>query len=148
MRDSSDACATRLFYTCRNIFEMYVGLVPEHHKKFLETIPQQVGENNTQQNNLNLKKARLKLIIIIATVLLALFHNNCMYLAHHLLTLAHEYRDRFSENLQKLNLTFADQVTVLRDIGSEYFLAHMRYQRNIIFDIIKDSGSQFSSIDY
>ncbi|XP_067210231.1 centromere/kinetochore protein zw10 homolog isoform X2 [Linepithema humile] len=112
MRDSSDACAIRLFYTCRNIFELYVGLVPEHHKKFLETIPQQV----------------------------ALFHNNCMYLAHHLLTLAHEYRDKFSENLQKLNLTFADQVTVLRDISSEYFLAHMRYQRNIIFDIIKDSG--------
>lgn len=42
--NSSDACAVRLFYTCRNIFEMYVGLVPEHHKKFLETIPQQVGK--------------------------------------------------------------------------------------------------------
>jgi len=45
--DSSDACAIRLFYTCRNVFEMYTGLVPEHHKKFLETIPQQVGKNNT-----------------------------------------------------------------------------------------------------
>lgn len=70
----------------------------------------------------------------------ALFHNNCMYLAHHLLTLAHEYRDRFSKNVQKYNLTFADQVTVLRDAGSQCFLEHMKYQRNIIFDIIKDSG--------
>lgn len=43
--DSSDASAVRLFYTCRNVFEMYAGLVPEHHKKFLETIPQQVGKN-------------------------------------------------------------------------------------------------------
>ncbi|XP_032666419.1 centromere/kinetochore protein zw10 homolog [Odontomachus brunneus] len=111
-RDSSDACAVRLFYTCRNVFGMYAWLVPEHHRKFLDTIPQQV----------------------------ALFHNNCMYLAHHLLTLAHDYRDKFSKNLQKLNLTFADQVTVLRDVGSRYFLEHMRYQRNIIFDIIKDSG--------
>ncbi|XP_024889791.1 centromere/kinetochore protein zw10 homolog [Temnothorax curvispinosus] len=110
--DSSDACAVRLFYTCRNVFEMYAGLVPEHHKKFLETIPQQV----------------------------ALFHNNCMYLAHHLLTLAHEYRDRFSKIVQRLNLTFADQVMILRDVGSQCFLDHMRYQRNIIFDIIKDSG--------
>lgn len=110
--DSSDACAIRLFYTCRNVFEMYAGLVPEHHKKFLETIPQQV----------------------------ALFHNNCMYLAHHLLTLAHEYRDRFSKIVQKLNLTFADQIMILRDVGSQYFLDHMKYQRNIIFDIIKDSG--------
>lgn len=74
-------------------------------------------------------------------MLAALFHNNCMYLAHHLLTLAHDYRDKFSKNLQKLNLTFADQVTMLRDFGSQYFLEHMRYQRNIIFDIIKDSGS-------
>ncbi|XP_025159400.1 centromere/kinetochore protein zw10 homolog isoform X2 [Harpegnathos saltator] len=111
-RDSSDACAIRLFYTCRNVFGMYAGLVPEHHRKFLDTIPQQV----------------------------ALFHNNCMYLAHHLLTLAHDYRDKFSSNLQKLNLTFADQVTVLRDVGSRCFMEHMRYQRNIIFDIIKDSG--------
>ena len=71
---------------------------------------------------------------------LALFHNNCMYLAHHLLTLAHEYRDRLSKIVQRLNLTFADQVTILRDIGSQSFLDHMRYQRNIIFDIIKDSG--------
>lgn len=75
----------------------------------------------------------------------ALFHNNCMYLAHHLLTLAHDYRDQFSKSLQKLNLTFADQVTVLRDVGSRCFLEHMRYQRNIIFDIIKDSGSYAST---
>lgn len=109
---SSDACAIRLFYTCRNVFEMYAGLVPEHHRKFLETIPQQV----------------------------ALFHNNCMYLAHHLLTLAHEYRDKLPEALQKHNLTFADQTLVLRDVGSDCFLEHMRYQRNIILDILKESG--------
>ena len=34
----------RLFYTSRNIFEMYAYLVPEMHKSFLETIPQQVGK--------------------------------------------------------------------------------------------------------
>lgn len=46
-RDSSDACAVRLFYTCRNVLGMYAGLVPEHHKKFLDTIPQQVGKSDT-----------------------------------------------------------------------------------------------------
>ncbi|XP_047364969.1 centromere/kinetochore protein zw10 homolog [Vespa velutina] len=110
--DSSDASAVRLFYTCRNVFEMYAGLVPEHHKKFLETIPQQV----------------------------ALFHNNCMYLAHHLLTLAHEYRDKLPRSLQQLNLTFTDQTLILRNVGSECFLEHMRYQRDIIIDILKESG--------
>lgn len=63
-----------------------------------------------------------------------------MYLAHHLLTLIHEYRDRFSSNLQRLNLSLADQVVILRDVGSQCFLEHMKFQRNIIFDIIKDSG--------
>ncbi|KAI4497966.1 hypothetical protein M0802_006790 [Mischocyttarus mexicanus] len=110
--DSLDASAVRLFYTCRNIFEMYAGLVPEHHRKLLETIPQQV----------------------------ALFHNNCMYLAHHLLTLAHEYRDKLPGSLQQLNLTFADQTLILRNVGSECFLEHMRYQRDIIIDILKESG--------
>ncbi|XP_015431621.1 PREDICTED: centromere/kinetochore protein zw10 homolog [Dufourea novaeangliae] len=109
---SSDSCAIRLFYTCRNVFEMYSGLVPEHHRKFLETIPQQV----------------------------AVFHNNCMYLAHHLLTLGHEYRDKLPESLQNYNLTFADQILVLRNVGSTCFLEHMKYQRNIIFDILKESG--------
>ncbi|PBC33069.1 Centromere/kinetochore protein zw10 [Apis cerana cerana] len=109
---SSDTCAIQLFYTCRNFFEMYAGLVPEHHRKFLETIPQQV----------------------------AMFHNNCMYLAHHLLTLGFEYKDKLPKSLQNLNLTFADQVLVLRDVGSSCFLEHMKYQRNIIFDILKESG--------
>ncbi|XP_053979432.1 centromere/kinetochore protein zw10 homolog [Hylaeus volcanicus] len=108
----TDACAIRLFYTCRNIFEMYSGLVPEHHRKFLETIPQQV----------------------------AVFHNNCMYLAHQLLTLAHEYRDKLPTSIQNYNLTFADQILILRNVGSACFLEHMKYQRNIIFDILKESG--------
>lgn len=42
--NSSDSCTVQLFYTCRNIFEMYAGLVPEHHRIFLETVPHQVGE--------------------------------------------------------------------------------------------------------
>ncbi|XP_078037414.1 zeste-white 10 kinetochore protein [Augochlora pura] len=110
--NSLDSCALRLFYTCRNVFEIYSGLVPEHHRKFLETIPQQV----------------------------AVFHNNCMYLAHNLLTLGHEYRDKLPESLKDYNLVFADQILILRDVGSAYFLEHMKYQRNIIFDILKESG--------
>jgi Centromere/kinetochore Zw10. len=41
---STDFCAVRLFCTARNIFELYTAVVPTHHKKFLETIPQQVGK--------------------------------------------------------------------------------------------------------
>ena len=70
----------------------------------------------------------------------AMFHNNCMYLAHHLLTLGHEYRDKLPESLHNLNLTFADQVLVLRDVGSSCLLEHMKYQKDIIVGILSHSG--------
>lgn len=41
-----EMCAVRLFYTIRNIFEMYSAVVPLHHKKFLQTLPQQVGKTH------------------------------------------------------------------------------------------------------
>lgn len=41
---SMELCGIRLLYTVRNIFEMYCAIVPLYHKKFLETLPQQVGE--------------------------------------------------------------------------------------------------------
>ncbi|KAF3420746.1 hypothetical protein E2986_03244 [Frieseomelitta varia] len=116
--NSSDSCTVQLFYTCRNIFEMYAGLVPEHHRILLETVPHQV----------------------------AMFHNNCMYLAHHLLTLGHEYRDKLPESLHNLNLTFADQVLVLRDVGSSCLLEHMKYQKDIIIGILSHSGCIMNSM--
>jgi len=63
-----------------------------------------------------------------------------MYLAHHLLSLAYEYRDLLPSHLQKHNVTYADLTTVLRTVGSECFLDHMKYQRNIIIDILRESG--------
>lgn len=41
---SSDQYVLRLFYTSRNVMEMYAALIPEIHRSFLETIPQQVGK--------------------------------------------------------------------------------------------------------
>jgi centromere/kinetochore protein ZW10 len=109
---STDFCSIRLFCTARNIFELYGAVVPTHHQKLLETIPQQV----------------------------ALFHNNCMYLAHRLVTLSHEYRSRFPTVLQSHASTFIDQVTVLRELGTSVFLKFMQGQRKQILDILRDSG--------
>ncbi|XP_074102438.1 zeste-white 10 kinetochore protein [Cotesia typhae] len=109
--ENSTAAAAKLYYTSRNVIEHYVWTVPEYHKKFLETIPQQV----------------------------ALFHNNCMYLAHNLMTLGHEYKAKL-QKLKNHNITYVDLTLKLRNIGSQTFLNHVKYQRGIITDIIKDSG--------
>ncbi|KAK0089817.1 hypothetical protein PV325_005124 [Microctonus aethiopoides] len=109
---SPESCAPKLFYTSRNIFEEYVWIVPEYHKNFLETIPQQV----------------------------ALFHNNCMYFAHHLMTLPIKYRNKIPNSLQDHNITYVDLTLKLRSIGVEYFHNHVKYQRDIILNILKNSG--------
>lgn len=70
----------------------------------------------------------------------ALFHNNCMYLAHHLVTLGHEYSSRFPAVLKSHTSTFIDQVTMLRELGTSMFLKFMRGQRKQILDILRDSG--------
>lgn len=63
---SSDQCAVQLFYSVRNIFHLFHDVVPTYHKENLRKLPQ----------------------------LAAIHHNNCMYIAHHLLTLGHQFRLR------------------------------------------------------
>ena len=82
----------------------------------------------------------LSLKTILTKCLSALFHNNCMYLAHNLLTLVHEYEYKLSEILKQHNLTYADQTLMLRKVGVDYFLNHMKIQREFIFDILRKSG--------
>ncbi|XP_011500160.1 PREDICTED: centromere/kinetochore protein zw10 homolog [Ceratosolen solmsi marchali] len=110
--NNSGEFVLRLFYTSRNIFEMYAALMPEIHKSFIKTIPQQA----------------------------ALFHNNCFYLAHQLLTLPFKYNKKLQVHLHNFSMTYIDQVLLLREVGSKYFLNHMKYQRDIIFDILHESG--------
>lgn len=66
-----------------------------------------------------------------------------MYLAHNLLTLAHEYQHKLPKTLLNSNVNFTDQSILLQRTGSEYFLTHMKYQKDIIIDIIKQSGNSW-----
>ncbi|XP_067009674.1 centromere/kinetochore protein zw10 homolog [Anabrus simplex] len=109
---STDLSSVRLFYSARKIIELYCAVVPIHHSTFLEKIPQQV----------------------------ALFHNNCMYLAHHLVTLGVEYKDRLPSVLRNHTITFIDLVHKLRELGTTTFLKYMQEQRKQILDILRDSG--------
>lgn len=40
---ASEVCAKRLYYTARNVLELYMAIVPLHFKTILECLPQQVG---------------------------------------------------------------------------------------------------------
>ena len=44
-RTSDDEMSVQLFYTTRNMFEMFASLVPVYHRQLLTTLPQLAGNN-------------------------------------------------------------------------------------------------------
>ncbi|XP_038044149.1 centromere/kinetochore protein zw10 homolog [Patiria miniata] len=91
-------CAIQLFYTVRNMFEIFCDVVPTYHRDSLQKLPQ----------------------------VCPLHHNNCMYIAHHLLTLGHQYRQSLPPPLCDGTSTFVDLIPVFRKLASECFLAQMK----------------------
>ncbi|XP_059563902.1 centromere/kinetochore protein zw10 homolog isoform X3 [Myotis daubentonii] len=115
---SSDQCAVQLFYSVRNIFHLFHDVVPTYHKENLQKLPQ----------------------------LAAIHHNNCMYIAHHLLTLGHQFRLRLAPILCDGTTTFVDLVPGFRRLGTECFLAQMRAQKGELLERLS-SARNFSSMD-
>ena len=63
----------------------------------------------------------------------ALHHNNCMYIAHHLLTLGHQFRSKLPEPLNQSVATFVDLVPTIRHMGEKCFLEQLV---SILFEIL------------
>ncbi|KAM4646515.1 centromere/kinetochore protein zw10 homolog isoform 2-T2 [Amazona ochrocephala] len=115
---STDHCCIQLFYSVRNIFQLFYDVVPTYHKENLQKLPQ----------------------------LAAIHHNNCMYIAHHLLTLGHQFRYRLTNVLCDGAATFVDMVPGFRRLGMECFLAQMRVQKGEILERLS-SARNFSNMD-
>ncbi|XP_012864944.1 PREDICTED: centromere/kinetochore protein zw10 homolog [Dipodomys ordii] len=110
--------AVQLFYSVRNIFHLFHDVVPTYHKENLQKLPQ----------------------------LAAIHHNNCMYIAHHLLTLGHQFRLRLAPILCDGTATFVDLVPGFRRLGTECFLAQMRAQKGELLERLSSARS-FSNMD-
>ncbi|NXN09957.1 ZW10 protein, partial [Indicator maculatus] len=115
---STDQCCVQLFYSVRNIFQLFYDVVPTYHRENLQKFPQ----------------------------LAAIHHNNCMYIAHHLLTLGHQFRYRLTSILCDGAATFVDLVPGFRRLGMECFLAQMRVQKGEILERLS-SARNFSNMD-
>ncbi|XP_004604760.1 centromere/kinetochore protein zw10 homolog [Sorex araneus] len=115
---SSDQCAVQLFYSVRNIFHLFHDVVPTYHKENLQKLPQ----------------------------LAAIHHNNCMFIAHHLLTLGHQFRSRLAPILCDGTTTFVDLVPGFRRLGTECFLAQLRAQKGELLERLS-SARNFSNMD-
>ncbi|XP_073230670.1 centromere/kinetochore protein zw10 homolog [Porites lutea] len=106
---STPQCGILLFYTVRNMFELYCNVVPTYHEKRLSTLPQ----------------------------LSALHHNNCMYIAHHLLTLGHQFRPKLPEPLNQSVASFVDLVPTIRQMGEKCFLEQLKKQQSNLLELVK-----------
>ncbi|CAH0727635.1 unnamed protein product, partial [Brenthis ino] len=107
----SDVVCKKLYCTVRLIFELYDAVVPYHHENYLQTIPQYV----------------------------ALFHNNCMYLAHNLQTLGDKWLSLMEGREVDYPIGFVDLVQKIRDLGYIHLTMHMQQQRKQILDNIRSS---------
>uniref|UniRef100_A0A1E1WK00 Centromere/kinetochore protein zw10 homolog n=1 Tax=Pectinophora gossypiella TaxID=13191 RepID=A0A1E1WK00_PECGO len=107
----SDVVCKKLYHTTRLVFELYDAVVPYHHENYLQTIPQYV----------------------------ALFHNNCMYLAHNLQTFGDKWLMLMEGRELDYAISFVDLVQKLRDLGYKHLTIHMQQQRKQILDNIRSS---------
>lgn len=115
---SSTYCSLQLFFTVRNIFQLFYDVVPTYHKENLLKFPH----------------------------LAAIQHNNCMYLAHHLLTLGHYFRAHLPQPHSEGVATFVDMVPGFRKLGARCFLAQMNVQRAELLERLS-TAHNFCNLD-
>ncbi|EDO33366.1 predicted protein [Nematostella vectensis] len=101
--------AVQLFYTVRNVFELYCSVVPAYHQDNLATLPQ----------------------------LSALHHNNCMYISHLLMTAGHQFSAQLPEPLGVGTVTFMDLVPTVREIGEKCLFEQLKRQRSQLLSTIR-----------
>uniref|UniRef100_A0A7N9ATC9 Centromere/kinetochore protein zw10 homolog n=1 Tax=Mastacembelus armatus TaxID=205130 RepID=A0A7N9ATC9_9TELE len=78
--------------------------------------------------------------------LAAIQHNNCMYLAHHLLTLGHHFGAHLPQPLSDGVATFVDMVPGFRKLGAQCFLAQMNVQRAELLERLS-TAHNFCNLD-
>lgn len=116
---STGAAAVQLFHTCRDMLDLYCAVVPSCHKKVIAEIPR----------------------------VAAVHHTNCLYIAHHLLTLGHQFQARLPPPLNSATSTFIDFIPKLQQLGEEAFLCELRKQKDITLQPLKAVGS-FENVSF
>ncbi|KJE88618.1 centromere/kinetochore protein zw10 [Capsaspora owczarzaki ATCC 30864] len=104
---SSPAIAVHLFVAVRDMFDLYRAVVPVHHGATFERVP----------------------------MLGMLFHNDCMFIAHHLITLGIQFKSRLPPPMNA-TATFVDMVVPFRQLGERFFVHQMDLQRDLLIEAI------------
>ncbi|ORY64675.1 hypothetical protein LY90DRAFT_668060 [Neocallimastix californiae] len=106
--ESDELNAIEAFYNVRDLFVLFRAITPIYHQDSIEFIPSRA----------------------------MLFYNDCVYIAHHLLTLGHHYQNKLRPPLDS-TATFIDMVPAYRRLGQMYFKKQLRRQRNKLLNNLK-----------
>uniref|UniRef100_A0A8C7VW08 Centromere/kinetochore protein zw10 homolog n=1 Tax=Oncorhynchus mykiss TaxID=8022 RepID=A0A8C7VW08_ONCMY len=111
----------------------------------LHTLSEAVG-SSSQWYALMLRSTMLPTNLLKFPHLAAIQHNNCMYIAHHLLTLGHQFSPHLPGPLSEGAATFVDLVPGFRKLGAHCFLAHLNVQRAEMLERLS-TARNFSNLD-
>ncbi|XP_042560715.1 centromere/kinetochore protein zw10 homolog [Clupea harengus] len=114
--DRSNTSAIQILYAVRNIFHLFCNVVPTYHEESLLKLPQ----------------------------LAAIHHNDCMFLAHHLITLGHHFGPVFTTDYTVCS--FVDLVPSLRRQGTRCFMSQMVVLRGEILESLS-TARDFSNLE-
>jgi len=103
MTSDDEHDATLTFYGVRDCFDLFRALVPLKHAETFSQVPQ----------------------------LCAVFYNDCFYIAHHLLTLGHQFRSALPGSIRAA-ATFVDMVPAFQELGERHFLTMRRLQQEMV----------------
>jgi len=103
--------ATQLYYSSRDMLDLFRAIMPVYHEHSIEEIPG----------------------------LAMLFFNDCMYISHHLLTLGFQYQAKLPSLLSK-TATFVDLIPLFRQLGDRYYQLQMRKRRDTFLELVGEAG--------
>ncbi|CAM9549596.1 unnamed protein product [Chrysoparadoxa australica] len=100
--------AKELFRASRDMLDLFRAVVPVHHADQITHVPR----------------------------IAALFHNDCLYIAHHVVTLGHQYRQRLPPPINKV-ATMVDMVPLFRDLGEARLADQLKQQRKQLREFLR-----------
>ena len=114
-----------LYRTARELLDLFRFLIPTLYKKEIGLVPRTT----------------------------ALFYNDCVFLAHHCLTLGLEYNDRMVQDLKdsskeisdlRHHCTFVDLVPLFREMGDRYLVQLIQFHKGQLIELVGSRLTHFS----
>ena len=104
--------------TVRLMLQLFYSLVPYIHKTQIRSVPRST----------------------------AIFHNSCMYVSHHLITLGFQYRASMPEPLNSEICTFIDFVPIIRQLGEEAWMEMVNKQKCEVKELLAPLNQSISGL--